>query len=130
MYMDAKKFRRLVRALLKKFPSSETHILKDQINRSCLSILLNTAEGSAKRSDKEFARFLETAIASVNEVVASFDLACDDGIITLEELSNIEQSASSIARQLGGFMKTLLLGGSEKLTVKSQRSIVRDFVAR
>ena len=118
VYKDAKKLRKLAQSLLQKFPSSERNALKDQINRSCLSVVLNIAEGSAKSSDREFARFLETSVASVNEVVAGFDLACDDGIISHEELMQVEKLAESIAKQLGGFRKMLLHSGSRKSIVK------------
>ena len=107
VYQDAKKFRQLVRKILKKFPSDERYALTDQISRSCLSIVLNIAEGSAKKSDKEFSRFLEISIASVNEVVAGFDLALDDTLISQEDFSQIENEAENIAKQLGGFMKVL-----------------------
>ena len=126
VYKDAKEFRRMIKSFLEKFPPEERYALKDQINRSCLSVLLNIAEGSAKMSDREFARFLETAIASLNEVVAGFDMAHDDGIISMEELMLVEQKGGSIAKQLGGFMKKLLM----QSTVKGQESIVRSSAAR
>ena len=128
VYEDAKKFRKLVKGLLKKFPF-HSRSLVDQIERACLSIVLNIAEGSAKRSDKDFARFLEISVSSINEVIAGFDLACDDGLISKEEFLLIEVAAESIAKQLRGFIKKLLACSTSKLTVKSQRSIVRDFVA-
>lgn len=107
VYKDARAFRQLVRKILKKFPSNEKFILKDQINRSCLSIILNIAEGSAKKSDKDFSRFLGMAIASVSETVAGFDLAMDDELISQQEFSLVVTEAESIAKQLGGFMKSL-----------------------
>lgn len=114
VYQDARKFRRTVRAMLKKFPATEKFTLCDQINRSCLSILLNIAEGSAKTSDRDFARFLTMSIASVSEVVACFDLAYDDGIVSEMDSKAIEREAEEIAKQLGGFIKIL-----KKLKVKS-----------
>ena len=107
VYKDAKKFRRFVQELIKKFPASEKFGLVDQINRACRSILLNIAEGSAKKSDKDFARYLEMSIASVSEVVAGFDLAHDDQIITSEDFERVEMDAGNIAKQLGGFIKSL-----------------------
>ena len=108
VYHDAKKFRTLVRSIIATFPNDERFQLTDQISRACLSIILNIAEGSAKNSDKDFARFLETSIASVNEVIAGFDIALDDGLINQEQFNQIELSAKSIANQLGGFRKKLL----------------------
>ncbi|MBU0570016.1 four helix bundle protein, partial [Patescibacteria group bacterium] len=58
VYKKAKKFRRLARGLLKKFPSSEKYLLVDQILRALLSICLNIAEGSNRKTDKDKASFL------------------------------------------------------------------------
>ena len=58
VYQDAKAFRQLVRRLQKKFPPIEKYVLADQINRSCLSIILNIAGKDRRRNpDKDFARF-------------------------------------------------------------------------
>jgi len=118
VHSDAKKFRKLVQSYLKKFPPH--HSLHDQISRACLSIILNIAEGSAKGSDKEFKRFMGMAIASVNEVVAGFDLACDDALINTADLQVIEDAAGNVARQIGGFIRKLAFDvKSQKLRVKS-----------
>ena len=47
--------------------------LSDQLKRASLSILLNIAEGNAKFSLKERARFFKIARASANECAAIFD---------------------------------------------------------
>ncbi|MDP6575014.1 MAG: four helix bundle protein [Candidatus Peribacteraceae bacterium] len=107
VYKDAKLFRKSVHDLLRKFPSSEKYKLTDQIERACNSILLNIAEGCSRRSDMDFARFLETSSGSVNEVVAGFDAALDDGIINEEDFDVIEKKAKNIVNQLGGFARSL-----------------------
>ena len=42
-------------------------LVRDQMVRSVLSIPSNIAEGSAKRSDREFARFVRIALGSATE---------------------------------------------------------------
>lgn len=105
IYKQAKLFRGFIRQYLHQFPDNEKFRLSDQIHRASLSIVLNIAEGSAKRSDKDFGRFLEMAIASVNEVVAAFDLAADDKIISAGDFAEIENQAENLARQIGGFLR-------------------------
>ena len=107
IYKKALVFRKLVRSLLDKFPAEEKYRLADQIHSACQSIILNIAEGSAKKSDRDFRRFLEISIASLNEVVAGFDCAREDQIITLDEYETIEKHAEELARMIGGFMKAL-----------------------
>jgi four helix bundle protein len=80
---------------------------RDQIKRAALSILLNIAEGSAKKSDKDFAKFLEISIASANEVVACLDIMRELNKITEKEFVEMVNSAESIVKQLGGFIKNL-----------------------
>ena len=48
--------------------------LRDQLLRAASSVALNLAEGSAKRSPKDRARFYEIALASLREVQAILDL--------------------------------------------------------
>lgn len=107
VYKDAKQFRTTCKKMLRKFPDSEKYVMVPQIERALLSIVLNIAEGCAKRSDADFARFLETSTGSVNEVVAGFDAALDDGTITEEDFKSIEQAGANVVRQLGGFTRSL-----------------------
>lgn len=107
VYQEALLFRKKVALILATFPVSEKYRLVDQIHRSCLSIILNIAEGSAKQSDADFARFLEMAIASVNETVAAFDVAAGDGLVDEKVRASIELAAENLAKQLGGFLRKL-----------------------
>jgi four helix bundle protein len=50
------------------FPPSEKFGLADQMRRASASIPMNIAEGNARQSKKDHARFLETAIASLDEL--------------------------------------------------------------
>lgn len=49
------------------FPTEERYGLTSQIRRACISIPTNIAEGCGKRSDKEFARYLDIAFGSASE---------------------------------------------------------------
>jgi len=80
---------------------------RDQIRRAALSIILNIAEGSAKKSDKEFARYLETSIGSINEVVACIDIMKELGKIEDGEYKELLKISEELAKQLGGFIKKL-----------------------
>jgi len=61
--------------LLKKLPSSEKCVLRDQLRRALLSICLNIAEGSGRGSKKDFGRFVRNSIGSTLEVIACFRMA-------------------------------------------------------
>ena len=51
--------------------------LRDQIRRASVSIMANIAEGFGRRSDKEFANFLNVAHGSVSEVQSHLYVALD-----------------------------------------------------
>lgn len=103
VYQSAKKLRKEIRILTKKFPKKEQYCLTSQLWRSMDSVILNIAEGAYRFSDKDFSRFLNNSFASLNEVVACLDLARNESYITREEFSDILIKAENISRQLMAF---------------------------
>jgi four helix bundle protein len=67
---------------------------RDQFERAVLSVALNLAEGSAKESAKDRARFYQIAFGSLREVQAMIE------ILKITELNEI-------SRQLGGSLFNL-----------------------
>lgn len=55
-------------------PDTEKFGLASQLRRAAVSISINIAEGKRRTSRKEYARFIEIAIGSVNEVEAILTL--------------------------------------------------------
>jgi len=106
VYRDGKRFYQLIVVLCKKFPK-EFYSLADQLRRCALSVILNIAEGSAKQSDKDFNRYIENALGSINEAVAALDVAVNNKLITEQEFTLLYELAENIAKQLGGFSKKL-----------------------
>jgi len=107
VYINAKDFHYKIVDIIKTFPR-EYFYLADQLKRSSLSIVLNIAEGSAKRSDKDFNRYLENSLGSVNEALACLDVALSINLIKREKFSELMINAESIKKQLGGFSRKLL----------------------
>ncbi|HTW96986.1 MAG TPA: four helix bundle protein [Candidatus Methylomirabilis sp.] len=83
-------------------------VIKDQAKRAGLSIILNIAEGSAVKSDKEFARYLEKSLGSANEVAACLDVMFRINLISYEVFIEMINKCELISKQLGGFKKSLL----------------------
>ena len=62
------------------------YFLKSQLERATSSIVLNLAEGSARTSKKERARFYVIAFASLREVQALIEM--EETLKTLESLAD------------------------------------------
>lgn len=67
--------------LTSSFPTAEKFGIITQIRRSAISIPLNIAEGSARRSDKELLQFLYIALGSASELDTLLLLSKDLGFI-------------------------------------------------
>jgi four helix bundle protein len=107
VYRDAKDLHRRVAKITKEFPREFLYLGK-QLRRSSLSIVLNIAEGSAKRSDKDFNRYLENAMGSANETAASLDVAKGENLVSTETQRELVTLCEDVVNQLGGFSKKLL----------------------
>jgi four helix bundle protein len=79
-------------------PTEEKFSLVQQIRRAALSVKLNIAEGSSRRSEQERKRYFEIARGSVIEIDAAFECACDLNFLTIEQL---EESGKLINKSFG-----------------------------
>ena len=89
--------------LTKKFPKEEQFGLISQLRRASVSVALNIAEGSVERSDKEFIRFINTAIGSLIETKSALRISAKLDIIKESYLEEILPFIDKI------FFKTLAL---------------------
>jgi len=69
----------------KKFPDDERYGLTSQTRRAAFSAAVNIVEGSARRSTKEFRRFLDISLSSLSEVGYALRFAHEAGILTEED---------------------------------------------
>lgn len=58
-------------SLTSKFPESEKFGLSNQLRRASVSIPSNIAEGSSRKSNKDFSRFLEITLGSCYEIATT-----------------------------------------------------------
>lgn len=107
IYQEIRDFIKQIYLLAGNLPSSEKYELASQLRRAAISILLNLAEGSAKKSDAEFNRFLMISIGSTGEIVAILDILKDLSLI--DEKTRIEYTlgCEKLAKQLYGFSRRL-----------------------
>lgn len=116
VYKDAKLFAQVCFIHVNKLPREYRFEIGSQIIRSSMSVSLNIAEGSGKHSDKDFNHFLNIALGSLSETIASFDILKDNKLISEAEFSKLLNLGGKISTQLGGFKKKL---SGKELLVKS-----------
>ncbi len=88
------------------FPDEEKFGLTSQIRRAATSVLLNLAEGSARFSKAEFARFLNISIASLVEVDACLKIATTLGFILEKERAKTDTLIQEIYFKLVALRKS------------------------
>lgn len=89
------------------FPKDELFGLSNQIRRAITSISLNIAEGSGNKSEREFQRFLEIALRSDYEVMASLEIAFRLSYCGKADFDRLTAEADEIAAMIVGFSKSL-----------------------
>lgn len=81
---------REVYRLTEQFPVSERYGIASQIRRAVVSVLLNLAEGSSRKSRAEFARFTKISIGSLVETDAGLKLSVTLGFITETDRASLD----------------------------------------
>lgn len=82
--------------------------LVNQIRRAAVSIMANIAEGFGRRSDKEFANFLNISHASTAEVQSHLYVALDLNYINQEEFNqayDLLSETSKMTVNLANYLK-------------------------
>ena len=76
--------------------------LRDQLRRASVSIMANIAEGFGRRSDKEFANFLNIAHGSAAECQSHLYVALDLEYLKKEEFDRLYKAFDECSRMIIG----------------------------
>jgi four helix bundle protein len=91
----------------KSFPNAELFALTNQIRRCVTSIPANIAEGSGRRSHKEFLHFLHIALGSATELETFLIISQRLNYIDNNTFTNLNNSLTEIIRMTVGLIKSI-----------------------
>ena len=97
-----------VHELSRAFPLGIAPGLRSQLLRATMSIATNVAEGAARDSRADFARFVSIAAASSSEVEHHLNVASDLGLIDGAIVAQMVARVVEIRRMLCGLRRALL----------------------
>lgn len=104
VFQDARTLALEVYRITETFPSSEQFGLTSQLRRGAVSIASNIVEGCARRTDADFAHFVDIAFASAREMEFQLSLAHDLGFLKSRET---EERTNKVTRALAALILAL-----------------------
>jgi four helix bundle protein len=90
--------------LTRTFPHSERYLLTDQLRRAAVSVASNIVEGSARRTERDYVRFLGIAYGSACELEYQISIARRLGYLMEERGTQVGVLASRTCRALRGLI--------------------------
>ena len=92
------------------FPADERFGLTNQMRRAAVSISSNIAEGAARNSKNDYARFLEIATGSLFEVVSQSFVSKRQGFLSEADFKKLYAAAEEQGKMLSGLRRSVLEG--------------------
>ena len=101
-------FADLIYSLTRGFPSDERFGLTNQMRRAAVSIPSNIAEGTARNSRNDYARFLEIATGSLFEAVSQSFVGKRQGLLSEPDFQRLYAAAEEQGKLLSGLRRSVL----------------------
>lgn len=96
-----------IHQLTNSFPKEEIYGLTSQIRRSSISIPSNIAEGYGRDGNKDYLKFLNSAIASLFEIQTQLEISFNLEYTNEIQLNKIYGESRKIERMLSSFTRKI-----------------------
>ena len=93
--------------LTKKMPVEERFSLTDQMRRAAVSIPSNIAEGHARRTKTDFARFLRMSLGSCTELETQLIISHNLEYVSKDDIDPIIEQSLIIRKMISKLISTL-----------------------
>jgi len=90
-------------------------LVRAQLVRAIMSVPANIAEGSAKQSDREFARFIRISLGSATEAESHLIIASDLELIDQSDFVSLNSLIEDVRKMLTGLSKRLTSDANKKV---------------
>lgn len=97
--------------LTNQLPSSEKFGLANQMQRAAVSISSNIAEGASRKTENDFARFLDIALGSSFELETQLIITKEIGFITQEQLDIQLITLNTLQKQMNSLVTKIRKSG-------------------
>jgi four helix bundle protein len=101
-------FADLVYAITRNFRGDERFGLTNQMRRAAVSISSNIAEGTARNSKNDYARFLEIVTGSLFEVVSQSFVSHRQGFVSKTDFDRLYVAAEEQEKMFSGLRRSVL----------------------
>lgn len=88
-------------------PDYERYGLRTQMNRCSVSIASNISEGSSKRTNKHFMKYLDDSLGSAYEWETQLIVCSRQNFISKELFLKLEDKVQALQSKISNFMDTL-----------------------
>jgi len=96
-------------------------LVRTQLVRAIMSVPANIAEGSAKQSDREFARFVRISLGSVTEAESHLIIANDLELVAATDFDLLNPQIEDVRKMLTGFAKRLTTDAAKSTRLAGRR---------
>ena len=96
--------------------------LRNQIQRACVSIMSNIAEGFDRAARAEFHQYLVIAKGSCAEVRSQLYVAFDEGYLSKEQFETLKKLTEEVSQIIGGLHSAVQIQRDEQKGLSTPRS--------
>ncbi len=119
VWQESIKLCKAIYTLTETFPQDEKFGLTNQMRRSAVSIASNLAEGSSRKSSKEFSKYIDYSLGSSFELETQLIISIEVGLVKNNIAHKIIDNLTTLQRRLNALRKSVLTYSEPK--TKNQR---------
>ncbi|PCJ66871.1 MAG: hypothetical protein COA58_05310 [Bacteroidetes bacterium] len=107
VWQKARVLNKEIYQITKAFPDDERFGLISQLRRASISVMANLAEGSGRKTAKDFGHFITMSYGSALEIESLLIASLDLGHLNDENFKQLEEQINEVQRMLNGLANSI-----------------------